>query len=923
MRASVLALCFVSVLAIGATATTHVVNSAGTGDYPTIQSAILASATGDTVELVPGGYSGAGNRDLNFWGKAITVRSANGDPEFTSIDCASCRGVTFGSGEGADSVLEGIGFWYADGDVGGGAKCIGSSPTIVNCWFTFGNAVIDGGGLYCVDSSPTLTDCDFNNNSTTGYGGGVYCDSLSAPNFTSCWFGSNSAERGGGLYCDAGDLVLEDCTFRGNTATGNGAGVYAVNDADLSLSLCTFQWNDATVNGGGAYCASAASADFAECTFTENDADKGGGVTLSSPETVTFTDCMFDGNTAQQGAGGAYVYRADTTCCFTRCDFEENSSDVSGGAMHLRNSSPGIIDCDFEGNDAISGSGAAIYCREGSSPTLEGAYFHDNDSATDGGGIYATDSPLAISNSSFWWHDTGADGGAIYSTGARLTLEACHFFDNSATLAGGAVKMVDADSSRIDYCIFSWNEASLTEGAAIACYSTSGVVIENCTLERNQGPADFGAIALLEGSDAVLQNSIVTNTFYTRGVYCDATSDAEAYCTDIFGNDGGTGDWVGCLVFGDMVNHNLWTDPQFCGSAYYDFHVAWESPCLADGMCGQIGALGPACGIRISSVRDVPNDQGRRVYVTWDRAYEDYAYADEPITGYTLWRRIDAKALSSIGSEGKAGELGKGERFPPGTWCYVGDVPAYGEDTYTTSCETVCDSTISGGMCQSVFFVRAGTAVPMTYADSEPDSGHSVDNLVPAIPRGLLANGDEMLVTLSWDPNEDDDLDYYAVYRDTTEGFSPGAPIGYTITEAFEDAAPPEAPEWWYKVSAFDFSGNESDPSDPAGVAGTGVPSGQPTRVWLGPAVPNPFNAATEIHYWIPERERGCGVELLVHDASGRLVRSLVDREIPPGAHSVAWDGRDDGGSLVASGVYFYSMRAADYSDRRKMVLLK
>jgi len=219
--------------------------------------------------------------------------------------------------------------------------------------------------------------------------------------------------------------------------------------------------------------------------------------------------------------------------------------------------------------------------------------------------------------------------------------------------------------------------------------------------------------------------------------------------------------------------------------------------------------------------------------------------------------------------------------------------------------------------------VRAGYGAPAEYIDSPPDSGYSVDNLAPAIPGRLMADGDEALVALSWDRNEEEDLDYYAVYRDTVEDFVPGTPIGYAITESFDDADPPQASEWWYRVTATDFSGNESGPSAPAGVVGTGVPGGQSATYWLGPVIPNPFTATAEVSYRVPHSDEQCAVEILVYDASGRLVRTLVDRVVPPGVHTATWDGRDNARSLVSSGVYFCRMRAGDYSSRRKMILLK
>ena len=76
--------------------------------YPTIQSAINAAVDGDTVIVAPGTYTGLGNRNIDFLGKAITVRSENG-PENCIIDCQnSGRGFYFHTSEGPNSVLDGL-----------------------------------------------------------------------------------------------------------------------------------------------------------------------------------------------------------------------------------------------------------------------------------------------------------------------------------------------------------------------------------------------------------------------------------------------------------------------------------------------------------------------------------------------------------------------------------------------------------------------------------------------------------------------------------------------------------------------------------------------------------------------------------------------------------------------------------------------
>jgi hypothetical protein len=93
-------------------------------------------------------------------------------------------------------------------------------------------------------------------------------------------------------------------------------------------------------------------------------------------------------------------------------------------------------------------------------------------------------------------------------------------------------------------------------------------------------------------------------------------------------------------------------------------------------------------------------------------------------------------------------------------------------------------------------------------------------------------------------------------------------------------------------------------------------------RAVLEQNTPNPFNPRTVIRYWI---ESSGPVRLNVYDVRGRLVRTLVDAEqngrtVP---YSVVWDGRDNAGEAVASGVYFYQLVAPGFVETRKMILLK
>jgi hypothetical protein len=84
--------------------------------------------------------------------------------------------------------------------------------------------------------------------------------------------------------------------------------------------------------------------------------------------------------------------------------------------------------------------------------------------------------------------------------------------------------------------------------------------------------------------------------------------------------------------------------------------------------------------------------------------------------------------------------------------------------------------------------------------------------------------------------------------------------------------------------------------------------------------VPNPFNPTTTIRYTLPQAS---DVELAVFGVDGKLVRVLQSGAKPAGTFAATWDGRDDSGRSVASGVYFYRLRAGSFNETRKMVLLK
>ncbi len=93
-----------------------------------------------------------------------------------------------------------------------------------------------------------------------------------------------------------------------------------------------------------------------------------------------------------------------------------------------------------------------------------------------------------------------------------------------------------------------------------------------------------------------------------------------------------------------------------------------------------------------------------------------------------------------------------------------------------------------------------------------------------------------------------------------------------------------------------------------------------PERFALEPNYPNPFNPATTIRYQLAENSK---VTLKIYNLLGQEVRTLVNAQKLSGSHSVIWDGKNNHGQRVTSGVYFYRLQAGDFVKTRKMVLVK
>ncbi len=279
------------------------------GDYLTIQAAIDAAGDGDTIVVADGTYAGEGNRDIDFKGKAITVRSENG-PENCIIDCQEeGRGFTFHSQEDPNSILDGftITNGYAPGGQlalcnGGGIFCQNSSPSISNCILK-NNDAISGSGIYCYNSNTIIRDSVIKNNAAhdrtmsyiqVGYGGGIFCCLGSIIIINSSIMNNHSDYYGGGIYCVSGKTTIENCTFSNNDSSLHGGGIHA-EESILAINKCLISCNSCEYGLGGGINCNKTNVTITNCNIIANEAVEGSGLSCYE-SSGTITNCTIVGN---------------------------------------------------------------------------------------------------------------------------------------------------------------------------------------------------------------------------------------------------------------------------------------------------------------------------------------------------------------------------------------------------------------------------------------------------------------------------------------------------------------------------------------------------------------------------------------------------------------------------------------------------
>lgn len=260
--------------------------------FSTIQAAIDAAQPGDEIIVAAGVWTGAGNKNLDPLGKAITIRSADG-PESCIIDCeGDGRGFFVHSLERLSTIIQGFTIRNGFAIQGGAIATNSTSPTIRNMILS-ANVTAGGAGLPGEQVG----------------GGAIHSYSQPGPSVVDCLIEGNTAQySGGGIHCAGSNVVIQRCTIRNNTGQ-DGGGVKSSNGSGPTIDACLIVGNQAYLGGGFA--------------------NSGGGE-------GTIRNTVIAGNWSATLGGGILGSewggnRGDVT----NCTIVGNSAAIEGGGIHL------------------------------------------------------------------------------------------------------------------------------------------------------------------------------------------------------------------------------------------------------------------------------------------------------------------------------------------------------------------------------------------------------------------------------------------------------------------------------------------------------------------------------------------------------------------------------------------------------------
>jgi len=520
------------------------------GDYLTIQTAINKAPDGAIIDVADGTYTGDDNRELNFYGKHLTLRSENG-PTKTIIDCNdNVRAFIFQNGEMDDTIISGFTIKNGNSSSGGGMYLSLSSPTITNCIF-INNKASNGAGMYLNVSKSTITNCVFIRNWVgNGNGGGIYCNS-SSPKIINCTITKNTNS---GIYNNQYSYpTIKNCIIWGNHWYGISNYKW---DVSPSVTYSNIQGGYSGAGNINANPLFVGVGDYYHLAEGSPCIDTGDPV--GATENDIEGELRPKGDQHDIGADEWIGAKLKThPIIYVPNDYSTIQSAIDeaiDGSIIL------VADGTYvdDGNHGISFKGKHITLRSENGPTKTIIDCNDNVRAfilQNGEMDDTIISGFTIKNGN------SSSGGGMHLSISSPTITNCIFLNNKDS--NGAGLYLNISKSTITNCVFIRNWVENGNGGGIFCNSSSPSII-NCTITKNSN----GGIYNNQYSYPIIKNCIIWgNLNYGISNYKWDVSPNVTYSNVQSGYSGA----------GNIDVNPLFIDGE------NEFHINENSPCIDTG----------------------------------------------------------------------------------------------------------------------------------------------------------------------------------------------------------------------------------------------------------------------------------------------------------------------------------------------------
>ncbi len=880
-------------------ATTWTILPDSTGDAPTIQAGIDSAQTGDTVQVTCGTYF---EFDVLMKGGITLLGDSSGCAVINADDlgrvmvCDSLVGATLIKNMVFRNGVNPVGTAIPHG---AGVYLRKSSPVFQNCLFDSNfTSFQTGGGMYCAEGSkPLIRDCRFAFNTAGEFGGGLACNDSSSAHVINCEFDQNFASKsGGGIYAGvSADVVVDSCSFTNNmtgTSGINGGGGFSSHGTSLPVvSNCLFLQNEAPFRGGAVFARGLSNPTFTRCTFFENVSPRGSSFNAFDSSQIVVLNCI-----VAQGFGKAVTGRGSIVMICSDVIGNDGGDwvDLIAGQDTLNNNlstDPQFCDpseCDFS-------LAATSPCVTGPCGVI-GAL-----------GVGCASPPQTV------WYVTPNGSGDVPTI--QAALDSANHGDTLLLADGIFTGAGNRDLDAHGRSVYVLSESNDPQQCIID--------LEGSSIDPHQG---FIFVSVIEWQRPVVLAGIQIRNGYALGPpttnsggaihsrYNHLSLSNCIFHSNSAGSGGAVSTWIGSF---SAVACSLSENRANVGSAMY---IQGGSTASLDSMQfvanSYLDSLPSPFALTIEGVGGVVSHAtfsgnlggGMMIIQPDDLIIDQCTFVDN--VGYDYGGAVQHFDFLSGGSAQFRNCLFQGNSAPEGGAIfsysdYYDDVPGF--NVFTIDSSTIVNNMSPSG---SAIYFRT------SYAYS------TIENSIIA-----FNTGSEAIKSIVWEFGWD--LSCTDIYGNPSGDWT-GWIAGQTGTNGNFSLDP-----LFCDTAAGDFTLDAISPCltdatcGQIGAYGEGcdvvtsiASDGNPVpeRFHLSQNWPNPFNPATQISFTIPMATE---VLLTIHSIGGQRVATLVDGPQVAGVFTYTWNGMDEAGRGVSSGVYFASLKAGSYSATKKMLLLR